>query len=149
MMAKGKIKSVPPYRGSTEKRVKSNSDLTFKLENQGRPSWRFSTVDKSGEFCWPENSTNLVEILNKLSCFDSMTWSQIQGDKHHLVNKNSICQSALIRLATIQKDDLIEDLFSFRLTGEARLFGLRHGDYVDLLWYDPDHKVCPSIKKHT
>jgi hypothetical protein len=48
----------------------------------------------------------------------------------------------------LKLDDL-DTLFSFRVTGATRVFGVVRREYLRVLWYDPDHKVCPSKLKHT
>ena len=35
-------------------------------------------------------------------------------------------------------------LFSVRLTGRIRLWGLRDVSILRVLWWDPEHTVCPS-----
>jgi predicted DNA-binding transcriptional regulator AlpA len=41
------------------------------------------------------------------------------------------------------------DLFSLRLSSLERLWGLRSNDVFSVLWWDPNHQICPSPKKHT
>lgn len=150
MAAKPKNISTLHSTVQTNKRVKSSID-EVKLQQQhvGRPSWRFSTADKGGEFRWPDDPQILIEILIKLSSFDSMSWNAIEGRAHHFVSEESLSSSAIKRLSELQKDDLIEALFSFHLSGKKRILGIRYKDHVNLLWYDPDHKACPSTLKHT
>jgi hypothetical protein len=128
----------PPEKGVRRAAVQS---LTF-------PSWRFSTVDKAGPFAWPINDAIEQEILQKLHNFDSMRWNKIEGPDHHLINRDKLTKEANERLLKINQDD-VGQLFSFHFDGKARIFGIRDNGVVKLLWWDPEHKVCISHKKHT
>jgi len=44
-------------------------------------------------------------------------------------------------------DDAVEDLFSLRLTGKKRLWGIRDRHVFKVFWWDPEHGVCPSELK--
>jgi hypothetical protein len=37
----------------------------------------------------------------------------------------------------------------FRVTGEKRLYGFRCSNVFHVVWWDPQHVVWPSRKKHT
>lgn len=77
-----------------------------------------------------------------------MSWAEIQGKQHHAIPVESLSKPAKDRLSEIGQDD-IDEVFSFRLTGATRVFGIRDRGNVKLLWYDPDHQVCLSKLKHT
>lgn len=78
-----------------------------------------------------------------------MTWADIQGKQHHYLSASSLSKEAVMRLAQIKLDDEIDNLFSFHLKGKPRIIAIKHANVAKLLWYDPEHKVAPSIKKHT
>jgi len=40
-------------------------------------------------------------------------------------------------------DELTDDLFSLRLEGDMRIWGIRLGRVLQLVWYDPRHEVYP------
>lgn len=113
-----------------------------------KPSWRFSTVDKGGQFAWDLDSQTEHEIIEKLRHFDSMEWREIEGKQHHAIAISGLSRAAQQRLTTIKQDD-IDELFSFHLNGKSRIICIRDRHIAKLLWYDPDHKVCPAKKKHT
>lgn len=146
-MAKGKSVPAKAIDRQQAKVVKTNTNQQNRRE--GKPSWRFSTVDKSGPFAWPIGSNEESTIVEKLHSFDSMTWADIQGKQHHSLSASSLSKVAKQRLEEIQLDDEIENLFSFHLQGKPRIICIRHNDLALLLWYDPDHQVAPSTKKHT
>jgi hypothetical protein len=124
--------------------------VTIKKElYDNQPAWRFSTVDREGPFKWPINEQVELEIVNKLHQFDSMLWANIEGKQHHFLSENSLSKEAFKRLQAIKQDDEIDNLFSFHLQGRPRIIAIRHSNIAKLLWYDPEHQVAPSQKKHT
>lgn len=127
--------------------VKTNENRD--TSRDGKPSWRFSTVDKSGPFSWPIGQNEELTIVTKLHAFDSMKWADIQGKQHHFLTANSLSKEAIQRLNEIELDDEIDNLFSLHLQGKPRVICIRHKDVALLLWFDPEHRVSPSKKKHT
>ena len=120
---------------------------TPNVETDPHPSWRFSTVDKGGPFIWPKGRQEELEIVVKLHDFDSMKWSEIEGRDHHLLNADSISKEALNRLQEIKQEDNIDSIFSFHLNGMTRIVCIKDRNIAKLLWYDPNHKVCPPVKR--
>lgn len=116
-------------------------------QNELKPSWRFSTTDKNGEFAWPIGQPEELDIISKLHNFDSMLWTEIEGSDHHYLTAESISPEAKKRLEAIKKDDEIDLLFSFHLAGKPRIICIRDRNIAKLLWFDREHKVCPSKKK--
>jgi hypothetical protein len=45
--------------------------------------------------------------------------------------------------------DEFEDLVSLRLSARERVWGILAEGVLELLWWDPDHKVCPSLPRNT
>lgn len=64
------------------------------------------------------------------------------------VNIGALCLQARKRLSQIGQGDL-DELTSLSLTGTQRVWGIRDVGVLTVLWWDPDHLVCPSLKKHT
>jgi hypothetical protein len=114
-----------------------------------KPVWRFSTTDKSGPFAWPKGSPKELELVAKLHEFDSMFWSEIEGEHHHLLSESSLSKESKKRLAELKLDDEVDNLFSFHVSGKSRIIAIRHLGVAELLWFDSEHQVCPSRKKHT
>lgn len=77
-----------------------------------------------------------------------MKWSEIKSHQSHTVTVSTISNEAQKRLRDIQQDD-IDELFSLRLSGTERIWGIRDGRVFYVLWWDPEHTVCPAHKKHT
>lgn len=115
------------------------------------PVWRFAfmDMDKDGPFSFGNISIDEWNfILGKMRQWESMKWGEIEGDRNHAIKTQSFSAKARKRLVEINYE-LSEELFSFHLDGRKRLFGIRARSVFYVFWYDPDHEVCPSLKKHT
>ena len=51
-------------------------------------------------------------------------------------------------MQALQLDDW-EELYSLRLSGRSRVWGLKEAGIFWILWWDPNHEICPSYKKNT
>ena len=111
--------------------------------------WRVDEIDFDGPYCWSEVDIKLfVDLVNKLHHFETMKWSEIEGGKNHFVDTDGVCKDAQDRLSEINKAH-IDRLFSLRITGAKRIWGYRDVATLKVLWWDPEHSVCPSLLKHT
>ena len=110
------------------------------------PSWRVSLLEMVDPFGWHElERRDLDYIRGKLTNFESMTLTQIfvNGKKqHHAVPVHKLCREAKIRLREIGHEDL-EELHRLRLMGKERIWGILRCNVIQLLWWDPFHKVYP------
>lgn len=103
----------------------------------------FKTTENTGEDCF-------YEIGQKLRALAVQGWSGIaqRKDLHHRVGFDSLAKEANSRIRELKLDD--EDgLFSLRLEGIKRVYGITRGSTFYVIWWDPKHRVCPSKKKHT
>ena len=110
-------------------------------------------MDVEGPFGWCQpnipGADILLAIRKKLSDFETMLWRDIRtSSNHHPIPVAKLCKEAQDRLKQIGQDD-IDELFSFRLTGKERLFGILDAEVLWILWWDPLHLSHPSLKKHT
>lgn len=114
------------------------------------PVWQVATVDTSGRWGWGsvKSASSLWEIHEKLSSFESMTWAQLGQSGSHAISAADLCADAQKRLVSLAQDD-VDEVYSLRLAGKERIFGIRDGRILKILWWDPDHTCCPSHKKHT
>lgn len=93
------------------------------------------------------------KIIDKLSQFENTSWETIKREqygkkgksKHHYQDINNINSEAQKRLIDLSLDDAI--LFTFRLDGSTRVWGLLDRGVFSLLWFDPYHEIYPSSKK--
>lgn len=117
--------------------------------NTVRPSLHLAQMDMGGPFSW----ANISDADARMSaCFlreiSSNTWAEILGGKHHAVDVEDIVKEARARLGKLELDDL-DNIVSLRLGGKQRIWVARFQHYAFLLWWDPEHAVCPSTKKNT
>lgn len=113
------------------------------------PLWAFRVVDLGGPWCWSAlDGPGLRDVLQRLSELESMTWHAIGETGSHFIDVSALVKRAQDRLAEIQQDD-IDQVYSLRITGKRRVFGIRDGGVLRILWWDPEHAVCPAPKKHT
>ena len=115
-------------------------------------SWRVTRLQLVDPFGWHTLShAKLLDVLAKLAEFEKLTWNEILVERqkqNHSVQVTQLCSEAQKRLAEINLDD-IEQLVSLRLSGKERVWGMREGAVLLLLWWDPEHQVCPSLLKNT
>ena len=91
---------------------------------------------------------DFLEILEKLKHFENSTWPTLERGGSHFIPVDEVIKQAQERLQLLKLDDT-DELFSLRLGGLERLWGLRSNDVFSLLWWDPHHEICPASKKHT
>lgn len=120
--------------------------------NDRNPAWRISKIEMVDPFGWHNlNAQEIKNIQTKLSDFESMTWNEIsiEGKKqNHSVTIDQLSTKAKKRLEEKNIND-IDELFSLRLSGTQRVWGILEQGILNLLWWDSNHQVCPSNKKHT
>ncbi|WP_269684955.1 hypothetical protein [Flavobacterium lacustre] len=93
------------------------------------------------------------ELYPKLKDFESKKWWELENEKfgksgkskHHWVSVKKIIKPAQLRLLKLNIDD-IDEIFSIRLTGTQRVWGIRDYNYFKILWFDFNHEICPSNK---
>ena len=114
------------------------------------PLWAYRLVDLGGPWCWTAlDRDGLRDVLGRLRDYESMTWAEIEGPSgSHFVSLGSLARRARERLLEIGQDD-VDALFSLRISGRQRVWGIRADRVLRFLWWDPIHEVCPSPKKHT
>lgn len=92
------------------------------------------------------------KIYPKLKDLESNTWDEIRQQTHkskgkmksnnHLVQVGSLCEKARTRLVDLKLDDN-DELYSLRLEGTVRIYGIRKENYLDIIWVDLNHEVYP------
>ena len=106
----------------------------------------------SDPFGWHEiTKAKVQDIRVRLSSFESMTWNQILVEgktRHHSIEVWKLCKEAQERLRIIGLGDA-EEVVSLGLSGRERIWGIRQGVALLVLWWDPEHQICPSLLKHT
>ena len=114
------------------------------------PTWQFESIDIDGPWGWNNIDKEYLfsKLLKSIVSFESMKWQEILNRNNHEIQANQITREAQKRLTKINMDD-IESLVSLRITGAARIWGIRVYNCFKVLWWDPEHQVCPSKLKHT
>lgn len=115
-------------------------------------SWRFYETDNDGPFRWDAISdADLRVVVWIMATIDHKLWSSVSGEGVGNIKGiplSRLSQEALHRLRAIKKDDL-DQLYEIRVGGKPRVWGIKRGDAFHVLWWDPEHKVCPSKMRHT
>lgn len=114
--------------------------------------WSFRDYDTDGPYCLTSASLGqFVRIIAKLRDFEGMSFRALQGGSGQHFKRyqlETLAKQACKRLAQINHDD--EDcICRLRLGGRERLYGFLRGNVFEILWWDPDHAVCPSHLKNT
>lgn len=138
------------------KKLKSPENLQYRnvretelKRDYGVVCWQFSKMDMSGPFsCENILFEDWLLILTKMREWEKMTWNEIVGKRDHYISVEQLSSEAKKRLIEIEMDD-IDEIFSLHLGGKKRLIGIRDRNIFCVLWWDKEHKVCPSVKKHT
>lgn len=115
-------------------------------------SWGWETLSRDD---WTQ------QIVRRLRDLESMTWGELRGavggkssgTNHHSLPLDALSKRAQARLSELNLDD-VDAVFSLRLTGTIRVYGIKDGRVLRVLWYDkyhaePEKAVCPSRKKNT
>ncbi len=111
-----------------------------------RPSWGISLLEMVDPFGWHiASAEEMQQVRAKLAAFESMTWKQILyegGYRNHFIGKDRICPEALARLVALGQDD-VDSVMSLGITQMGRVFGIMEHNVLKVLWWDPNHQVCP------
>ena len=138
-------------RKSNPKTQKTPTSITTQTTQEKNIVWNVSQIDDDGKWGWRGINCSFFfkAIWNTMRNFESTTWAQIEGKAHHMIPVSRIIKSAQERLVELGHDD--EDrLASFHINGQQRLWAIRRSvNQFYLLWWDPEHEICPSHKKHT
>lgn len=143
-----------------KKKIDSEKNTVIKQPNNDNMNivWAFDKIDRDGLFAFDPSREdfNHREIIDKLISYSSLTWGEIKRQthdggksKHHYLDSSSLSKEAANRLSQLHLEEESDCVFSMALQNKLRLIGLVHGDKFHVIWYDPEHKVCPSKKKHT
>ncbi len=102
-----------------------------------------------GPFGWSNiQGPKLREVAGKLAEFEKRTWADILGGDSHEILLDSLCKDAKKRLRELKLDDF-DHVLSLRLSGAERVICILSNNVAYVLWWDPEHDVCPYTKKHT
>lgn len=116
-----------------------------------RVTWSFAEVDLDGS-PFPLHAitqARLPAVLRSLRDHEQATLDQRRRRGSHEVALAILSPEAQRRLRELNKED-VDTLVSVRIGARPRIWCIpRPPDVLALLWWDPQHQVCPSKKKHT
>ena len=156
------VNSEPPEEAKTVRVSSQEEPKTAKVrareEEEPRCSWRLGTLrtDYPKQGGWGAiQPADLKLIINTLAYCDKTPWltlksarsSQIGGiaiyDVENIGGKFEKKARRLLR--GLNEGIGIERVTRIRLGGKKRLWAIHHPDNtLDILWWDPDHKVYPT-----
>lgn len=148
-MAKNRSKR--PIKAVQPQTDKSARGLSKAHQSEVNPiAWHLRILDKDGRWGWKnlKERTLWDRILPRIVNFETMTWPEILGSRHHEIPVSKIISEAQRRLEALGQND-IDQLVSFHITGEQVIWGIRDQNIFKVLWWDPNHEICPSLKRHT
>ena len=147
------IAALPP---DAKKQVRLRQDPSSYSEST--IAWRIRLLDRvHDEWGWhlPKDSdkehTIWSRIHNALKSYETMSWATI--DKKHSCHSWSVtdlpkkAQEGLLRQGL--KLEQLEGLYQLAVGSKGRIFGIRDRNLFSILWWDSEHTVFPTEKKHT
>lgn len=150
-MAKGKwVKQ--EERVSAEKLPKIGNQTDSFLSRP--PLWSFAKMDCTYEKWGLNHAPNLFsEVVEKLRSFEGMKWMEIMqssggrnhGTNNHYDNVSELTSEAQRRWEKLGYEEF-DQVFSLRLDGKRRLFGILLDGVFSVVWYDQMHEIYP-VKK--
>ncbi len=151
---KGKPKTtVRPSPGSGERHPKTTvRPIPEQDENKPLFSFRYADRTHYGSWSWPDGDA-AREILDFVCDMSELNWTEISAQqtggrqrhrKHHHQNFESVSPEAQARVTELRYDEIFEEYYRFRLSGQKRLWGFRRQGVFYPLWWDAQHAVYPT-----
>lgn len=138
--------------------IKKKPIVNKKSTDNCRVIWHFHKVDNDGCFAFSPKISGFKadEVIEKLLAYSKMTWAEVKKQTHdnrksknHSLEYDSLSKEAKERISALKLEEDIDSIFSFALQNKLRIIGLRDRENFIVLWYDSEHRFCPSKKKHT
>jgi hypothetical protein len=95
------------------------------------------------------DTSSICSIMQHFKSYQNQTWADILGnERNHPVLIEDFAKFARDRIQDIFPGGVdFDELFTLRFNGAQRLWGIKVGEKYHVLWWDPEHEVCPSSKK--
>lgn len=117
---------------------------------QARIMFRLGLMDYGGPWGFDGLSSAHVKLIAE-SCrsWETLTVGEFRGLPSHVeIAKEALINDAQERMIEIGLEEY-DGLWHLRLGNKPRLWGLLDGHVFYVVWWDPEHEVCPSAKKNT
>jgi len=120
--------------------------------NWMRACWRIQKLQLVNPYGWHElNAAEVLRMRQKLSQFEQRTWNEIfvrdKGYNHSVPVADFDCPHAKQWMSqNLPRED---ELWTLYLGSTERVWGLRREGAFHVIFYDPDHQIKVSLKKHT
>ena len=119
--------------------------------------FRFDCLDLDDDCPWPMSRMTEREhrdVLLKLADFEKSTVGELRSSSYRaftIYNDFSSCPNtkAVDRLGEKYETGQTDAIARFRLSGKKMLYGFLVGNEFHIIWWDPEHEIWPSKKKHT
>jgi hypothetical protein len=149
-MARPQGKKIPKIVAAPEAKKEPRIAALPPSFRGGVIAWRFNAVDKNGPFSWLalDDPAEHKAVIEAMADIETMREADLDARGCHFIALGKLAKAAQDRLMELRLDDL-DELYSIRLNGRGRVFCVHRPQYMRVLWFDPDHQVCPSVKKHT
>lgn len=149
---KAKKKKVKQNINPKDQHIKQGADP--ESYSKKTPIWNFELRDKDHPR-WGWSRLSMEEFFEKiydkkLFSFQTMTWAEIEqqaGGRRHGTNSHELsvaddlCKEAKTRLRDL--DIEADTVFSLRLQGTHRIYGIRDNRVLRIIWFDEEHEICP------
>lgn len=116
-----------------------------------RISWRFQHFDWDGPWSFADMD-DFREVECQLRKFETMTIHELFHNGKEPGKRYEVARipepKALTRLEALNLSDQ-DEICRLRLSGTKRLYGFLVGTVFHFVFWDPDHQVWPTEKKHT
>jgi hypothetical protein len=120
-------------------------------------AWQFRRFDKDHpDWGWRKlKAPQWKVVLTHLIDFEGLTWASLKaqsggrrkGTNHHSLDISKLPAKTRQRWTDLGLDDY-DTVFSLRITNTLRLYGVRDGRVMALIWHDPFHGskrgACPT-----
>ncbi|MCX5209781.1 hypothetical protein OG689_10845 [Kitasatospora sp. NBC_00240] len=152
--AKKRAAALPPGPQRAGKSLGAIEQIIPGAKNSGqRICWRFQYVDDDSPWGISKlTPPEMAALVSKLVDFESQTMHELfnhgeEPGKHYEPHRipNSLARA---RLTALKLGDMTR-VSRLRLGGKPRLYGFLIENVFHVLWWDREHEVWPSPKKHT
>lgn len=140
-------KRVQKIREKKEARIADQNNPELSIEKN--PIWKLDLFDLNGP--WGLEKIDSVRVLKnlheKLRNYSTRAWGEIISDNNNnaSISVKKLVRNARKRLVKLKLDDH-DELFHFQLSRKERLWGFRKSNDFYIIWWDPDHEICPTNK---